>query len=517
MSAQWPGRAPRLNWRASPQVAQQLGFRLPPEPPEVTDAQYVSAVRRFRRSELLTLIAATAPDYSFNTADFSKDSRVTPWGLADIARISLVFGTDFQRRSPTFQDLVNLLQLHNDLNYPGLKEHEPGAVANMFLQLAFSQFPFQRHIGPMAGRTLAILDQTQPADPGRIQVLRGDWQNELLGCTLAEYIGVTQLLTVAAKPNNGQFDPAWVEAGLRRDVIAEVFNPVITRQVLRDHMTADINSFRTRDPERPSIDRRFSFNPLIETPVVSGVGPNLLMPVPDYINWKTTPLGLYFTGVRRWGDKFSQDLGELFQAYVGRQLQLIEGVQVHPEIPYQEGRSRRASVDWIVVFPDLVLLAEVKSARPTQALRSGAKGAAQALQRAFDKANRQLETTRDLIMAQRPEFSHIPSDRPVAGIVVTIEDFHVANSALHLPMYSPSTIMPTLAVSSDELEGIVVLGAQTTEAFLHEQLLRPPGEFANLRMALSQHAPVENPILAAGIDASPIARIKDVVDDGTTQ
>ncbi len=514
MSAQWP---PRLNWRASPQVAQQLGLRLPPEPPEVTDAQYVRSVRRFRRSELLSLIAATAPDFSFNTADFSTDSRVTPWGLADIARISLVFGTDFQRRSPTRHDLADLLQLHNDLNHPGLQEGGLDAVANMFLQLAFSQFPFQRHIGPMAGRTLAILDQTQPADPGRIQVLRGDWQNELLGCSLAEYIGVTQLLTAAAKPNNGQFDPAWMEAGPDRDVIAEVFNPAITRQVLRDHMTADIDSFRTRDTEQPSIDRRFTFNPLIETPVVSGVGPNLLMPVPDYINWKTTPSGLYFTGVRHWGERFSQDLGELFQAYVGRQLQLIEGVQVHPEIPYQEGKSQRASVDWIVVFPDLVLLVEVKSARPTQALRSGAAGAAQALQRAFDKANRQLETTRDLIKAQRPEFSHIPSDRPIAGIVVTIEDFHLANSALHQPMYSPSTTLPTLAVCSDELEGIVVLGGHATQAFLQEQLLRPSGEFANLRKALSQHAPVENPILAAGIDASPIARIKDVVEGGTTR
>lgn len=443
------------------------------------------------------------------------DKAIVRHVLADVARISLVFGSERNRLSPTPEQLLGCLQLHNELNHPGLREGEPGAVANLFLQLAFTQFPFQRQVGPMAGRTLAIFTQTQPADPSRIQVLRGDWQTELLGCTLAEYIGVTQLLTTAARPNNGQFDPAWIE-GPGREVIADVFDPGITRQVLRDHMTADVDSFRTRDTERPGISRRFTFNPLVETPVVTGIGPHLMMPIPDFVNWKTTPSGLYFTGVRRWAEKFSQDLGELFQAYVGRQLDLIDGAELHPEIPYREGRSQRASVDWIVVFPDLVLLVEVKSARPTQALRSGAKGAADAFQRAFDKANRQLETTHALIMERRVEFSHIPSDRPIAGIVVTLEDFHVANSAVHLPMYSPSTTLPTLAVSTDELEGIVVLG-KPTQAFFQAQLLKPRGEYANLRLALSKYPPAENPVLAQGVDASPLMRIKDVADQRTTQ
>lgn len=492
----------------------QLGLRPAPEP-DVSDLQYVNYVRQFRRSDLLTMIAASAPDVSFNLADYRTNNLVTPWGLADVARISLRFGSERNRLIPTPEQLLVCLQLHNELNHPGLEEAEPGAVANLFLQLAFSQFPFQRHVGPMAGRALAIFAQTQPADPGRIQVMRGEWPTELLGCSLADYIGVAQLLTTAAKPNNGQFDPAWIE-GPRREVIAEVFDPGILRQVLRDHMTADVDSFRTRDTERPGIGRRFTFNPMVETPLVAGIGSQLIMPIPDLVNWKTSPSGLWFTGVRRWGQKFSQDVGELFQAYVGRQLGLIAGAELHPEISYQEGRSQRASVDWIVVFPDLVLLVEVKSARPTQALRSGVEGAAKAFQQAFDKANRQLETTYTLIMERRAEFSRIPSDRPIAGIVVTLEDFHVANSAVHLPMYSPSTTLPTLAVSSDELEGIVVLG-KATQAFLQEQLLRPRGEYANLRMALSKYPPTKNPVLAQGIEASPLMSLKDVANERTAR
>lgn len=73
-------------------------------------------------------------------------------------------------------------------------------MANLFLQLAFSQFPFQRDVGPLAGRSIALFDQTEPADPSGIEVLRGDWQTELLGCSLTEYIGVTQLLMAAAMP-----------------------------------------------------------------------------------------------------------------------------------------------------------------------------------------------------------------------------------------------------------------------------------------------------------------------------
>lgn len=79
--------------------------------------------------------------------------------------------------------------MHNDLGHPGLDEQEPNAVANLLLQLAFSQFSFQRDVGPLTGRSIALFDQTQPADPTQMEMLHGDWQTELLGCSLTEYIG----------------------------------------------------------------------------------------------------------------------------------------------------------------------------------------------------------------------------------------------------------------------------------------------------------------------------------------
>lgn len=364
----------------------------------------------------------------------------------------------------------------------------------------------------MTGRSIALLDQTEPAEPAAMEVLRGDWQQALLGCSLVEFVGVTQLLMAAAAPNRGRFDPAWMERD-DDDVksLSEIFDPAVTRHVLRSHLAAGVNTFKARDTATPSIDRRFSFSPLLDTPVVAGLGPDLLMPIPDFLAWKPTPSGLAHAGMARWGEAFARDLGRLFEAYVGRLLHLLEGVDVYPEIVYRMPRKQQGkSVDWIVVFPGLVLLVEAKARRSTEALRSGSAGAAAALQQTFDKGNVQLDNTFALMTTGTPEFAHIPADRPIVGVVVALDDFHVANSAFHLPMYSPATRLPSLAVSADELEGIVGLG-NATEGFLHEQTKTEPGEHANLRMALSKHTIRNNPVLAAGIEAGPIRRVKDIV------
>jgi len=94
------------------------------------------------------------------------------------------------------------------------------------------------------------------------------------------------------------------------------------------------------------------------------------------------------------------------------------------------------------------------------------------------------------------------------GIVVTLEDFHVVNSPLHRPWFSPSTKLPTLAVPVEELEGIVCLGPATSK-FLTENITST-NTAANLRMALSRHTIPHNPILTAGLDATPIRRVTDV-------
>jgi hypothetical protein len=490
------------SWKASTGVRAQLN---PRGEDEVADADYVNFIRRFPPSKLVSLVAAVAPDYAFNQADYATNNLITPWGLADVTRVSLTFSNEYRAAEPTVEDLLTCLDMHNRLGHPGLKAQEPDAAANTVLQLAFYQFPFQRPAAFLTGRSIALFEQTLFPDPSEVEVMHSDWQNDLLGCTLSEYTGVTQLLAAAAKPNGGRFDPAWIEKPELQD-LTDIFDPTITRRMLTKFLAAPASGFRQRDPERSSIGRRFTFNPLVEFPVVSGLGSDLLMPVPDFVLRKPTPSGLYFTGLRRWGEAFTRDLGKLFEAYVGRHLALIPGATLHPEIVY--GKNQAKSIDWILVFPDLVLLVEVKLARPKQAVQSGAKGAAEALRAALDKAHKQLDTTYELIQSRQPEFEHIPADRLTLGIVVTLEDFHVVNSPLHRPWFSSSTKLPTLAVPVEELEGIVCLGPATSK-FLTENITST-NTAANLRMALSRHTIPHNPILTAGLDATPIRRVTDV-------
>ena len=475
---------------------------------ETADGDYVNFVRRFAPSKLVPLVAALAPDCAFNQQNYAENSLVTPWGLADIARVSLVFGTEHRHTEPTPQDLLKCLEMHNALGHRGLtaKDPDPDAAANTLLQLAFYQFPHQRSHSIGHGRSIALFEQTPfPAHRGRPEVMHPGWVEELLGCSLADYIGVTQLLAAAAKPNNGRFNPAWIENPDFPQLVRDVFNPAVTRRMLTEFLSAPAAGFRQRDPQRPDIDRRFTFNPLVETPLVSGLGPDLLMPSPDFVLWKPTPAGLYFTGLRRWDVAFTHDLGALFEAYVGRQLALVPGASLHPEIQYGTGNDK--SIDWFLVFPDLVLLVEAKLARPTQPLRSGAAAAADALRAAFNKAHKQLDRTYELIQSRRPEFEHIPADRPIVGVVVTLEDFHVANSPLHQPWYSRSTKLPTLAISADELEGIVCL-ERDISSFLRSNITMAAPD-ANLRWALSQQQVGDNPIIRAAAKTSPIFRIKD--------
>jgi hypothetical protein len=105
----------------------------------------------------------------------------------------------------------------------------------------------------------------------------------------------------------------------------------------------------------------------------------------------------------------------ILRGYVGRQLRLLRDVEVYSEISYYPRKDLHKSVDWIVVFPNLVLLVEAKARRSTEQLRSGAAGAAEGLQQAFDKANRQLETTCDLIKARAPEFATSPQAGPLSA------------------------------------------------------------------------------------------------------
>lgn len=143
--------------------------------------------------------------------------------------------------------------------------------------------------------------------------------------------------------------------------------------------------------------RRYTFNPLLDRPVVAGLHQQKVIPVPALLDKKISPLGIWYAGFDRWGNTFATEVGDLFEQYVGRHLDLIPDAVVHPEIVY--GRENRRSVDWIVVTKALVVLVEVKSTRPTDPIRMGSAEVWDTFSGKFGKAYQQIETTNSLINA----------------------------------------------------------------------------------------------------------------------
>jgi hypothetical protein len=117
------------------------------------------------------------------------------------------------------------------------------------------------------------------------------------------------------------------------------------------------------------------------------------------------------------------------------------------------------SADWFVVTPSATILIECKSARTIPAMRSGTQAGlvvtAAKLKKAFEQINENVLQLR----AGNPQFNHLPTDRPLIGLVVTAEPLYVANSTEVREML-PKAEIPILTISLRDLEMLAVLSPE---------------------------------------------------------
>ncbi|MFJ4790841.1 nuclease-related domain-containing protein [Streptomyces sp. NPDC088794] len=201
-------------------------------------------------------------------------------------------------------------------------------------------------------------------------------------------------------------------------------------------------------------------------------------------------------------------MGHLFERYVGRQLDLLTDAAVYPEVEYQLAKKQKGkSVDWIVVFPDLVLLVEVKSTRPGEALRLGGKDFTTILDDQFRKAFRQVDNSAVRIRSgAHPEFDHIPGDRQMVGMVVTAEQFHQIN-APDIRAGMPATTVPVTVTSIQELEDAVTITGTSLADVLRASASH---DGAALRPLFQGHKFLDhNAVLEQAWSAIPFARPRD--------
>ena len=253
---------------------------------------------------------------------------------------------------------------------------------------------------------------------------------------------------------------------------------------------------------------RYAFNPLTARPLLRLEDGRLLAPVPQLIARRLSPIELYYQGLKCFGEPYSRDMGELLEDYVGRQLSTLPDADVHSEIEYgPTKKSRGKSIDWIVVFPDAVLLVEAKATRLRADARVGDENAERAVSTTLAEAFDQIDRTHQAILNGVPEFADIPKDRPFIGLVAALDPWYMSNSTATRARL-PDPAVPTLVASLPEVETLVAIGQRLRASQVLQQILGDPQmRVSILGSALSQFAEPEdeNPILEAAWKQYPFS------------
>ncbi|GAA2062881.1 hypothetical protein GCM10009839_87630 [Catenulispora yoronensis] len=451
----------------------------------VQDGEYRKLIRRFPPSSLLPRIAAAAAVYCRPGEQHpwlnSPGRKYTPWALADAARVSLVHGNEYRSRQAGDQDLFTILNAYSQLDDPFRTAQDPVEHRLRFLlRMAGQQLIWQEFQRNDLARSAAMLVHTASVKP--MQHLNNGWDTAMYGCSLTEYVGITQLLWSVILDHAGWFDPRLLPsveqfaADPRLEQFTSAYlDPEITLQVIEKHFAASsawlkdndrlVNARVRRGSGYDLQLRRFEYNPLRARPMVTGLGPGYLCPAPDLVWEKATPWGIMLSGREHFGNAFPADVGHLFEQYIGRQLRLLPGAAVHGEIKYPGPGGTCESADWMVVFDDLVLVIEAKSILPTQPMRLGELDALSDITEKLARAHQQIDTTVDLIRRRHPSFSAIPADRMILGMTATLQPFHIANSLDHRQLL-PATTVPVSIASAAEIETLVMLDVASIPQFL---------------------------------------------------
>lgn len=413
------------------------------------DEEFIARVRRHKPSALLPLVARFASTRMEMDDWIQKGQRGfgSPWSLAEISRVSLAHSNE-HRKDATFADLIACSNAFNELEDPELTEDYEGPLTGFFLR-SCEQLEYQLPLRNELTRAIALFSHTEPRWP--LKVIRDGWDTELFGADLVTFTAAGHLLHIAAEPNQGRFNPKWLDQP-HFDVLRDFTDPIHLQAAWNRSYLIDASEFGGQNGRPPpSAWRRYGHNPLLSRPAVRGIYEDWLIPVPGLLVRRLSPLGIYYAGMERWGNSFAEDVGALFEPYIGSHLRLLGADVV--ESAFRYGRDNRETVDFIVTLPEVVVLVEVKSVRPTAPVRAGAPEAQAELRRMLGRGVTQLERADGLIDQHHPAFAHIPRNRPRVGLLVTLEDFHVLNSEFHRPLLDrQSSDLPIGVASAGEIE-----------------------------------------------------------------
>jgi len=465
----------------------------------VTYDYFRQRVRRFHRSDLVVALAREAVALHRHEFGDGPDPRLheatAHFSLAGVAIAALRYGNDHRKPGATWNDIAELCALYVNVYEPAL-DQSPIDLRGLLHRMAYEQFPYQISLMEQLGRTTALfLGQRATCDAAPTHA---DWAR-VLGVGLSDFTAIGFALHVAALRGDGILSrrelasPNWAPVWSQLDTVGS-FSEVAA--VIDRFFCQTVDDIRDQQLGVTDEYAKWAFNPLVAKPLVELDSDRLVAPEPRLLLHRIAPTGLYFIGLDAFGAAFPDSLGCLFEAYVGAQLRSLGRGSVSPEIVF--GKPEQKTVDWFLVLDELVVLVEAKAYRPIEATRLGVGEGDDDLLSKLGKGVDQLQRTYQLLLDGRPELSHIPTDRPIVGLVVTLEPFHLANTLIW-DQALPASDIPSAIVPIHEFEGVIgaAKDALDIEQRIQRALTPTPPSPPSLRVAVDDLEPMPNPILDA--------------------
>jgi len=435
--------------------------------------KFAQAVRKFDAGLLLEKVASASVELELADAGrrpprWASDSPVRQFSLAAVARTAIVeYGRRVKAtpdRPVTDRELHDLCGLSIDTDHPDVPEVgllSTPAMTRMVARLMYQQGIFgysafenmARSIGLLVEHDAGACDLPSPAE----------WK-DVLGVTLTDYMTIVFQLGSLATTYDGRLTLDTIRESHKLAFFAGA-DPETVLSVIRNHLAAPLRTLAANGRRDELAEAKmWSYNPLMGYPLVADGRNGYLLPIRRYLIEKITPLGLFFTGLTAFGDTFPVELGKSFELYIGKQLALLEkvGAVIHPEIVYGRHGDMK-TVDYFVVLDEVVVLVEVKSFKATALARAGVDAGLEALVDKVQRARNQIDRTAELMRVGTPELAHIPTDRPLRGLVVTSEPLHNIDTFLYENMFEPNEVESSTA-SAHDIERICPILAEQADS-----------------------------------------------------
>lgn len=429
-------------------------------------------------------------------AALDADNIVTPWALAAIARESIVSGSDaVAAHEVSNGEVRRLCAIYANLEDPMTLQGPHADLTGFFVRTGFEQFPAQMSLFEEVSRTSALYLTAAEDVPGAPLLAEDAW-TRALGIPLEIFLGIGFFLHVWAMLHEGWIDLDWLTMPQFAPVVGALDEADIRRSVER-YLGASFAAFRELDSKAfrtPGL-LEHRFNPLEARPLIKLSG-KLLAPSPAMLLNRISATGIYYDRCTEQG--FTDQLGPVFQHYVGMHLKLIPNARVLPEIEYARSRS---TVDWIIVFDELIVLVEVKATRLTERARAGVTEVLDMdIDRTLVRAHEQIETTARLIRDRHAALSEVPPDRPVMGLTVTLEPFWLLGTRL-TPLPKPDgAVVPVVVASARDIEHLAAVALNADAGKLLRSVFDEGTTGTRALTSLPQDSSLRNPLLDSAWD-----------------